>query len=298
MAQYRRLIVPSFVLLGLLAAAGCQSFEGAAAAPAGPPPSAAASTGAAAAPLAAAVDEAVAAPAGEAEATPAAQRRPVTTENPFAEARRRIEEARSLPVADGNYRIQVERIWFAESESQAIGALLGYAGGNFGAVAGGLSPDAGFTVGMVSGSFFAALDGHVRSHRGTSREQIMLVTMPGFPASLAIGETRYVIPFTVGGMQFGMLVPQGQLIGTSLEAICQPMGEGRVQVQLTPVFTDLGRGGETVRVTQATTAVVVPLGQPLLIASQDRSAHSVANALLSRRTERGMEQAVLLLTVN
>ncbi|MBI4879902.1 MAG: hypothetical protein HY812_09630, partial [Planctomycetes bacterium] len=190
------------------------------------------------------------------------------------------------------------RIWFAEAESSAIGALVGYAGGGFGAVAGGLYPDAGFAAGVVSGGFFAALDGHLRSHRGTSREQIMLVMMPGYPASLAIGETRYVVPFTIGGMQFGMLVPEGQLIGTSLEAICQPAGEGRVQVQLTPVFSGLGRGGETVRVTQATTAVVVPLGQPLLIASQDRSAHNVANALLSRRTERGMEQAVLLLTVN
>lgn len=282
------------VLLGLAAAVGCQSFEGTYAGDAGAPPPAAQQAGAA--------PEAVAAPAGEDEAAvspaPSAPRKPVTTENPFAEARRRIEEARSLPVPEGNYRVQVERIWFAEAESSAIGALVGYAGGGFGAVAGGLSPDAGFAAGVVSGGFFAALDGHLRSHRGTSREQIMLVMMPGYPASLAIGETRYVVPFTIGGMQFGMLVPEGQLIGTSLEAICQPAGEGRVQVQLTPVFSGLGRGGETVRVTQATTAVVVPLGQPLLIASQDRSAHNVANALLSRRTERGMEQAVLLLTVN
>ena len=229
------------------------------------------------------------------EQAPAARNAPV---DPFQDALNRIEQARNLPVPEGNYMVQVERVWFAESESTAISAMLGYMDENIAVQVGSQSPDAGFRVGGAKGGFFGALDGHMRSSRGTSREQIMLTMVADFPAMLAIGQTRYMIPFTVGGVQYGMLVPEGQFVGTSLEAICTPVGEGRIQVQLTPVFSGLGRGGETVRVSEATTTVVLPKGQPLLIASQNQSRNNVATSLLSRRTERGNEQAVLIVTVN
>jgi hypothetical protein len=151
---------------------------------------------------------------------------------------------------------------------------------------------------VAKGGFFGALDGHLRESRGTSREQIMLAMVADYPASLAIGRTRHLIPFTVGGRSYGMLVPEGQFVGTSLEAICSDLGGDRVSVQLTPVFNGLGPRGETVRVAEATTAVAVRKGQPILIASQDSTRENVATALLSRRTERGNEQAVLVVTVN
>lgn len=217
--------------------------------------------------------------------------------DPFREAMEEIEAARNLPVESGNVMVQVERIWFNEAESSAIGALIGYADENISVAAGGLSSDAGFRVGAAGGGFFGALDGHMRSSRSTSREQAFLTMMPGYPASLAIGQTRYVIPFVVGGVEYGLIQPGGQFVGTSLEALSQMVGEDRIQVQLTPIFSGLGPGGGPLRVTEASTTVVVQRGQPLLIASHGNTVDNVATSLLSRRTERGNEQAVLILTV-
>jgi len=218
--------------------------------------------------------------------------------DPFEDARRRIEEARNLPVPTGNYRVKVERIWFAESESSAIGAMLGYTDENWDVQVGAPAPDAGFRVGVAKGGFSAMLDGHMRSSKNTTREEAMLMMVADYPASLMVGKTRYFIPFSVGGIPSGLVVPEGQFVGTSLETICTPAGEGAVQVTLTPVFSGLGNGGSTVKVTQATTTVRVPLGHPFMMASHDQSADSVATALLSRRSSSGLERAVLILTVD
>ena len=49
--------------------------------------------------------------------------------------------------------------------------------------------------------------------------------------------------------------------------------------------------------TELTTTVIAPLGRSFVIGSHDRSTDSVVKTLLSRRTEAGMEQGVLILTV-
>ena len=218
--------------------------------------------------------------------------------DPFEDARRRIEEARSLPVPAGNYRVKVERVWFSEQDSSAIGAMLGYTDDNWDVQVGSPAPDAGFRVGVAKGGFSAMLDGHMRSSRGATREEAMLMMVPDYPASLMVGQTRYLVPFSIGGVPGGLVVPEGQFVGTSLETICTPAGPGAVQVTLTPVFSGLGNGGSTVKVTQATTTVRVPLGAPFMLASHDNSADSVATTLLSRRSSSGLERAVLILTVD
>lgn len=218
--------------------------------------------------------------------------------DPFEDARRRIDEARNLPVPTGNYRVRVERVWFSEADSSALGAVVGYTDDNWDVQVGSPAPDAGFRVGVAKGGFHGMLDGHLRSSRDATREEAMLMMVPDYPASLMVGETRYMIPFRIGGVPYGMVVPEGQFVGTSLETICTPAGPGAVQVTLTPVFSGLGERGETVRITQATTTVRVPLERPFMLASHDRSADSVATALLSRRTSSGLEQAVLILTVD
>ncbi len=218
--------------------------------------------------------------------------------DPFADARRRIDEARSLPIPTGNYRVRVERVWFSEADSSAIGAVVGYTDDHWDVQAGGAAPDAGFRVGVAKDGFYGMLDGHLRSSRDATREEAMLMMAPDYPASLFVGETRYVVPFRVGGRPYGLVVPEGQSVGTSLETICTPAGPGAVQVTLTPIFSQLGARGETVRVTEATTSVRVPLGRPFLLASHDRTTDSAATALLSRRSSSGTEQAVLILTVD
>ena len=284
-----KLYLVSVLCLGVIAISGCKSFEGHYVDQGGTIDEQAAGDGTGDGSESVSPDQGS---AGE----PALARREPERHSP-RDIRDQIEAARSLPLPEGNYMVQVERIWFAESESSAIGALLGFQNQNINVQAGGQSADAGFRIGVAKGGFFGALDGHMRNSRGTSREQIMLTMVADFPASLAIGQTRFVIPFTVGGVRFGQLVPEGQFVGTSLEAMCSDRGAGRVQVQLTPVFNGLGPGGETVRVAEATTTVLLSKGQPLLIASQDSTRENVATSLLSRRTERGNEQAVLVVTV-
>lgn len=252
----------ALLLVALATAAGCRTYEARERGAAGEPPASAARSG-----------------------------------DPFEEAKRRVEEARSFPVPAGNYRIDVERVWFDEQDSSAINAVLRYIDDNIDVRVGEPAPDAGFRVGVAKGGFSAAIDGHLRSSRDATREQVMLTTVPGYAASIAVGETRYAVPFQVGGVPHAMLVPEGQFVGTSLDALVEPAGDGRAIVELTPVFSALGSGGETVRLTQATTRVVVPLGAPLLIGSHDSEHDSVATSLLSRRTSSGTERAVLVLTV-
>lgn len=217
--------------------------------------------------------------------------------DPFEDARRRIDEARALPIPPGNYQITVERVWFAERDSSSLGAVVGYTDDHWDVQVGESSPDAGFRVGVAKDGFYGFLDGQLRSSKSTSREQAMIMTVPASPAYIAVGQTRYFAPFFVSGRTFVMPFPEGQFVGTSLETTCVPAGPGVVEVDLVPIFSALANGGQSVRVNEARTRVRVPLERPFLIGSHDSSDDSVATALLSRRSTSGVENAVLVLTV-
>ncbi len=217
--------------------------------------------------------------------------------DPFEDARRRIAEARALPIPPGNYQITVERVWFAERDSSSLGAIVGYTDDEWDVRVGEASADAGFRVGVAKGGFYGHLDGQLRTSTATSREQAMIMTVPASPAFIAVGETRYFTPFFVKGATFVLPFPDGQFVGTSLEATCRPSGDGVVEVELVPIFSSLANAGQTVRVNEARTTVRVPLERPFLIGSHDTSDDSVATALLSRRSTSGVENAVLILTV-
>ncbi|MCP4246972.1 MAG: hypothetical protein GY778_07970, partial [bacterium] len=58
--------------------------------------------------------------------------RPVDAMRREADAISAAALSRRLPVPEGNYMVQVERVWFAESESTAISAMLGYMDDNVG----------------------------------------------------------------------------------------------------------------------------------------------------------------------
>lgn len=213
----------------------------------------------------------------------------------FERTREAIARAREA-VPPGNYRIDVERLWVGESDAQGLSALLGWIDSSVAVAAGGATPGPGLHVGVAKEGFLARFDAVRRSVRSAKREQSFIVTAPGRHASLSIGETRYLEPFTFGGVLYEGWIPGGRFVGTAVEAIVETAGEGRVRLSLTPSFSGIGPGG-TVRATELSTTVEAPLGTSIFLGSEETTRHSVATALFSRRTESGREVAVVLATV-
>lgn len=218
--------------------------------------------------------------------------------DPFDKAMKDIEAARNLPLPDGNYRIDVERIWVDANDSLAIDGMFAYADEHW-TVAGGAPPSVpgGMRVGVTKGNFSASLNVALKNSKSSSREQLMLVTVADYPASIQVGEVRYAAPFSVPGATGVVIFPSGQMVGTSMEVLVRPAGQGLAQVSLTPVFSALGKAGETVKVTSMTTTVVAPIGQPFLIANHAQEHNDVTTTLFSRTTSSGSQQAVLVLRV-
>lgn len=218
--------------------------------------------------------------------------------DPFDQAMKEIEAARNLPLPEGNYRIDVERIWVDANDSLTIESMFEYADEHW-TVAGGAPPTVpgGVRVGVTKGNFSANLNVALKNSKSSSREQIMLVTVADYPASIQVGQVRYAAPFSVPGVSGVVLFPAGQMVGTSMEVLVRPAGQGYAQVSLTPVFSSLGNGGETVKVTSMTTTVVAPIGQPFLIANHAQEHNDVTTTLFSRATSSGNQQAVLVLRV-
>ncbi|MCC7170783.1 MAG: hypothetical protein IT459_10060 [Planctomycetes bacterium] len=209
-----------------------------------------------------------------------------------------IEAARTLPLPEGNYRIDVERIWVDANDSLTIESMFEYADEHW-TVGGGAPPTVpgGVRVGVTKGNFSANLNVALKNSKSSSREQIMLVTVADYPASIQVGQVRYAAPFSVPGVSGVVLFPAGQMVGTSMEVLVRPVGQGYAQVSLTPVFSGLGNGGETVKVTSLTTTVVAPIGQPFLIANHAQEHNDVTTTLFSRTSGSGSQQAVLVLRV-
>lgn len=218
--------------------------------------------------------------------------------DPFDRAMDEIDAARNLPLPEGNYRIDVERIWVDANDSLAIDGMFAYADEHW-TVAGGAPPTVpgGVRVGVTKGNFSASLNVALKNSKSSSREQLMLVTVADYPASIQVGEVRYAAPFSVPGGSGIVVFPSGQMVGTSLEVLVRAAGQGLAQVSLTPVFSALGKGGETVRVTSMTTTVFAPIGQPFLIANHSQQHNDVTTTLFSRTTSSGSQQAVLVLRV-
>lgn len=225
--------------------------------------------------------------------------------DPFEETRAMIEAARTSGLPPGNYRVDVERLFVSESDVQALGAVFGYTDENLdvrvgdpGAAGG----DSDFRIGVAKDGFHAAASALSRSAEHSDRSNLFVVTVAGSPASIHVGEQSYIAPVTLilpghGLRPAGLILPQGRFIGASLQVTVRPAGAGQVAVSLTPSFSGLGEDRTTVALTEMTATVLAPLGRSFVIGSHDRSTDSVVKTLLSRRTETGTEQGVLILTV-
>ena len=217
-------------------------------------------------------------------------------EDPIERTRERIERASREAVPPGNYRIDIERLWVGESDSRGFSALFGYADETVAVAAGGGMPGPGLRIGVAREGFAARFGVFARSVQSSQRESSFLVTAPGRPASLVVGETRFLEPFVSGGVLYQGWVPGGRFAGTAVETVVEPAVEGRVRLTLTPAFTGIGDGG-ILRATELSTTVEVPLGTPILLASHEGTHESAASALFSSRIGRGLERAVILATV-
>ncbi len=277
------------VLLALLATA-CTEFEYREPAPSSAPPSTSADPSA---------PNSSGAPAGSTSTStgrPPAGESPRRSNDPFEEARRQIEEARNLPLPSGNYRVDVQRIWLSQQDSSTVSAMFGWKDDNWDVRVGSPGADPGFRVAVAKGGFTGSIDGNLRSAKSASREQTFIVTVANSPASIQVGQVRFVQPIHVAGAAGGIILPAGQFLGTSLNTIVRPAGQGVVQVSLTPVFS--APNGDLIELTQMTTTVNAPLGASILIANNSTSHDSVATALLSRTSSSGAEQAVIVLNVS
>ncbi len=223
-------------------------------------------------------------------------------EDPFEQTRRQIEDAHALGLPAGNYRVDVERAWLGEQELWAIGAMFGYTDENIDVELGEPAVDPGFRVGVAKDGFRGELSAIYEQTRTADRSNTFLVTVPDSPASLFVGTRRFLVPVTVivppfGAYTGGLILPEGQDIGTSLEVVVSPAGEGLVRVSIIPSFSGLGDDRHAIRLTEMSTTVITPLGRPLVIGSHDRRVDDVATTLLSRRSLQGEEQGVIVLTV-
>ena len=135
---------------------------------------------------------------------------------------------------------------------------------------------------------------HTRTSR-SERSRASILTVADTPALLEVGVAR---PATAIALEPGgpVLVAAGSFVGTSIEAVVSPAGDGEATLRITPYFSQRGGGG-AVAVTEMATTVRVPLGRPVVIGSTNVEQDSVARTILSRRNESGREEAVLILTV-
>ncbi|MCP3904828.1 MAG: type II and III secretion system protein [Planctomycetes bacterium] len=222
---------------------------------------------------------------------------PPAREDTFTQTQRMIEEAQQLPVAAGNYRIDVERVWLQETDAWAVDAMFGYSDGQNAVRVGRPNPNAAFRVAVGGGKFRSQFSATMSQTKSSRREQQTVVTMADYPASISVGQVRYGVPVNLGRRRGIIVVPEGQFVGASLEVMISNRADGHVDVELIPVYSGLGPGGSNVQLTEMQTAVRVPLGQPILIGSTNRNEETATSGLLSRRSSRGTEQAVIVLTV-
>jgi hypothetical protein len=215
----------------------------------------------------------------------------------FDETRRMIEEARAMGLPEGNYRVGVENVWLSESDASSIGALFGYRGNRAAAQVGSPTVNPGFRFAIGGRGFQASLAATLSSTKNSQRSNQFLVTVADSPAYLDVGQVRYGIPINLGPRRGVLIVRQGQFVGSSLQVVVSPAGPGVVSVTLTPRFTQSGTPDGNLQLTEMSTTVQVPLGQPLLIGSSDQSSDSVASALLSRTSSSVRQQGVIVLTV-
>ncbi len=233
--------------------------------------------------------------AGGCAADPGAASAP-PPEDAFTRPQRMIDEAKMLSLPEGNYRIEVERVWLSESDTSSVGAIFGYRDNSVAVRVGQPAVEPGFRISVGGSDFRASLDATLRRSQRSERTRASIVTIADSPAFIDVGEVRYGVPIDLGPRRGTLIVPQGQFAGTSLEAVVAPAGPGQVTLRLTPLFSQHGPGGTT-RVTEMSTTVRVPLDRPVVIGRHDRTGDSVASGLLSRTTARGREQAVVILTV-
>ncbi len=224
---------------------------------------------------------------------------PIDATDPFERAREAIDAAHDLGLPPGNYRVDVDRVWLAETDSSAIGVMFGYAKDGVIVEGGGPVPGEGLRIGVVGPDGFAAVSAAWRSARQAEQSSLFLVTMANFPASLLVGETRWPDPIrlAVPGRRDVIVIPAQQFLGAGLDVVVTPAGRDVVHVELTPFFSGLASNGDDLRITELTTRVAVPLGHTLLVASHDRTLDDVVTTMFSRTSTSGVEQGVIMLTV-
>ena len=215
----------------------------------------------------------------------------------FDETRRMIEEARAMGLPEGNYRVNVENIWLSESDASSISAMFGYRGNSVAARVGSPAVSPGFRFAVGGRNFRASLGATLSSTKNSQRSEQFLVTVADSPAYLNVGQVRYGIPINLGPRRGVLIVREGQFVGSSLQVTVSPAGPGIVNVSLTPRFSRTDTPDGNLQLTEMSTTVQVPLGQPLLIGSSDQSSDSVATALLSRTSSSVRQQGVIVLTV-
>ena len=228
---------------------------------------------------------------------PAPTSGPTKTGDRIDDALERIRELESRPLPPGNYKVSLERVWVDEREARSLSAMFGYTDERVSVRVGDVPSTSTFRVGVARDGFHAALAAELSRVRGAVRESTFLVTVADVSSLLAVGETRMAAPFYVGDVEYAVLVPGGQFLGTSIEVTVAEVRPGEVAVAVTPVFTNLSGRGDLTSLTELRTRVIAPLDVPVLLASHDERRDSAISTLLSRRNESRSERGALVLTV-
>jgi Bacterial type II and III secretion system protein len=223
----------------------------------------------------------------------------------FAQIDREIEilKARAMQSSGGdNIRIVLDFLRTEESEYSKLQALWQYADENVAITAGKDEfRKSGLRIGLAEGNMALRLDAIQNTMKSSERTQQFIVVANNTTGQINVGTEIATPVFFYRGRRYSTVGYEFRKVGKFLEVTARKLGNGMVEVEVTPVFSglvsDSGQMNQ-IRMTELNTKVILANGQSMVIGSTDGQQNNVANALLGVEKNGVRQKNLLVLTAH
>ncbi|MBN1457423.1 MAG: hypothetical protein JW912_06200 [Sedimentisphaerales bacterium] len=223
----------------------------------------------------------------------------------FDQIDREIEtwKTRAMQSSGGdNIKIVLDFLRTEESEYNKLQALWQYTDENVAITAG---KDefrrSGLRIGIARGDMALRLDAVQNTTKSSERTQQFIVVANNSTGQINVGTEIATPVFFYRGRRYSSTGYEFRKVGKFLEVTARKLGNGMVEVEVIPVFSNLVSGSgkmNQIRMTELNTKVILANGQSMVIGSTDGQANNIANALLGVEKNGIRQKNLLVLTAH
>ncbi|MBW3018792.1 type II and III secretion system protein [Candidatus Woesearchaeota archaeon] len=223
----------------------------------------------------------------------------------FAKIDQEIEtwKTRAMQSSGGNnIKIVLDFLRTEASEYSKLQALWQYTDENVAITAGKDEfRKSGLRIGVAGKDMALRLDAVQNTTKSSERTQQFIVVANNSTGQINVGTEIATPVFFYRGRRYSSMGYEFRNVGKFLEVTARKLGNGMVEVEVIPVFSNLVSGSgkmNQIRMTELNTKVILANGQSMVIGSTDGQTNNVANALLGVEKNGVRQKNLLVLTAH